>query len=134
MANKPLSIEQLRDKIHTGEAKDPLVFLEAIMNGTDPRKISELYKLIIEIDDLSDGPISEDDWAEVVDYVLLHAKYQPVTISESTSAAKTIAEYMHAKRKQVEMSGGLDNTNMVSFVPLTKEEIKLFKKKFNDEY
>ncbi len=134
MSNKPLKLEELRDLIHTGEAKDPLVVLEAIMNGQDPRSFSGIYELIIEVDSFNDGDVHASDWQDIVDYALNHSKYKPVTLSESSSAAKTIAEYLHAKRKSLEMSGGSSGINNINNDPLTEEEIDLFKETFNDEF
>ncbi len=133
MSQAPLKIDQLRDLIHKGEARDPLVFLEAVMNGQDPRQVSGIYKLILEIDSFTNGDLETTDWSEIVDYALNHAKYKPVSLIESTSAAKTLAEYLHAKRKQIEKLDGNAGDN-ASAVPLTEEEIELFKETFNDEF
>lgn len=133
MSKRPITVEELRSLIHTGEAKDPLVFLESVMNGQDPRRLSDIYKLVLEIQDFSDGNPSPEDWAEIVDLVISNYKYYTVSMGESTNAAKTLAEYLHAKRKNVEISGG-GSSGSVSATPLTEEEIELFKEKFNDEF
>lgn len=134
MSKNQLSIEDLRELINNGEAKDPLVFLEAVMNGQDPRKFSGIYELILEVDAFSDGDIARSDWNEIVDYAINHAKYKEVSLSESTSAAKTIAEYLHAKRKNIEMSSPGDDGYNVANNPLSEEEIELFKERFNEEF
>lgn len=134
MSHKPLTVKDLRELIHEGEAKDPLVFLEAVMNGQDPRRLSSIYELIVEIDSFSDGDISKSDWYEVVDLVMNNFKYHTVTLSESIAASKTLAEYLHAKRKQVELNGGSSGTTSAHDDPLTEEEIELFKEKFNDDF
>lgn len=133
MSQKSLNIEQLRDLIHKGEASDPLVFLESVMNGQDPRNLSGIYKLLTEIDNFTNGDIEKSDWNEIMDYVFDHARFKPVSISESHSAAKTLAEYLHSKRKQVEVTTTSSDSNP-SNDPLTEEEIELFKEKFNDEF
>ena len=92
MPRDPLKIEELRELIRKGEAKDPLVFLESVINGYDPRKFSGIYKLIMEMEDFTGGEITPADWGELVDYAVTHAKYHSVTLNESTSAARTIAE------------------------------------------
>jgi hypothetical protein len=134
MQHKPLSIQDLRELIHEGEAKDPLVFLEAVMNGQDPRRLSSIYELVMEIDSFSDGDISKGDWYEIVDLVMNNFKYHTVTLSESITASKTLAEYLHAKRKQVEVNGGNSGSASAADNPLTDEEIELFKEKFNDDF
>ena len=103
------------------------------MNGQDPRRLSGIYKLIHDINDFSGGEISDSDWAEILDYVTTHYKYHPVPMSDSMGAAKTLAEYLHPKRKQVEISGGASGGH-VNSSPLTGEEIELFKERFNDEF
>lgn len=129
--SETLSIEQLRDLIHKGEAKDPLVFLESVMNGQDPRKQSDLYTLAIDIDEFSDGVPDADDWALIYDMIRMHFKYQSVSLSESTSAAKTISEYLHAKRKQIETK---ESGAMAEVQPLKKAEIKAFLKIYEGEF
>lgn len=133
MSRKPTSVEALRELINKGEAQDPLIFLESVMNGQDPRRLSSIYELIVEIDSFSDGEISKADWCEIVDHVYQRYKYHTVSMSESMSAAKTIAEYMHAKRKQVETLGA-DSVSDPANHPLTADEIELFKEKFNEEF
>lgn len=133
MSKRPITVDELRDLINKGEAKDPLVFLECVMNGQDPRRLSDIYKLVLEVQDFSDGEPSAEDWAEIVDLVIQRYKYYVVSMGESTNAAKTLAEYLHAKRKNVEISGGA-SSGSVANDPLTEEEILLFKEKFNDEF
>ena len=132
MKHKPLTIEDLRSLINKGQAKDPLIFLESVMNGADPRKISSLYKLVEELHEFSDGDPDPSDWAEIVDIVLSEYKYRPVGLGESITAAKTMAEYMYPKRKQVDLNGGSGAGGDVSQNPLTEEEIIIFREKFND--
>ena len=134
MQNNPLTIDQLRHLINKGEAKDPLVFLEAIMNGQDPRRLSSVYELIMEIDSFTNGEITKGDWNELVDHVSTKFKYYPVSISESINAAKTLSEYLHAKRKHLEINGDINSKADPNSNPLTEEEIMLFKEKFNDEF
>lgn len=133
MPSQPITVDKLRELINKGEAKDPLVFLESLMTGQDPRRLSDVYKLVLDIQDFSDGEPSSEDWAEVVDLVMERYKYHSVSMSESANAAKTLAEYLHAKRKNVEITGA-DSANGRASEPLTEEEIELFKEKFNDEF
>lgn len=134
MQPKPLSIEDLRDLINKGEAKDPLIFLESVMNGQDPRRLSSIYELIEEIDSFTNGELSKSDWSEIVDHVRSRYKYHTVSLGDSLAASKTLAEYLHAKRKQVEVNGGQGGTADPTNHPLTSEEVELFKEKFNDDF
>lgn len=132
MSHPNLTIEEFRDKIHTGEAQDPLVYIEAVMMGQDLRQLSVVYDLVMEIEEFSNGAPSASDWAEVVDMVTARYKYRTVSSGESIAAAKSLAEYTHAKRKHIETSDGLSSAKELS--PLTEEEIDLFKEIFNDEF
>jgi hypothetical protein len=134
MHPKSLSIEDLRGLINKGEAKDPLIFLESVMNGHDPRRLSSIYELICEIDSFTNGELSKSDWSEIVDHVTSRYKYHTVPLSDSIAASKTLAEYLHAKRKQVEINGGQSGTADPNNHPLTSEEIELFKERFNDDF
>lgn len=134
MQAKPITIEQLRELINKGEAKDPLVFLESVMNGQDPRKLSAIYELVDEIHSFSNGQPEPADWMELYDFVVTRYKYQNVNIAESMSAAKTLAEYLYPKRKQIESSGLSGSGADPAKNPLTEEEIELFKEKFNEEF
>lgn len=133
MQHENLSIDELRDLIYKNEANDPLVFLESVMTGQDPRQLSSIYELILEIDAFTGGEIGSGDWADIVDHVTSRYKYHVVPMSESMTAAKTLAEYLHAKRKSIEITG-VDLDSNVSVNPLTADEIELFKEKFNDEF
>lgn len=134
MTHRAISVEELRDLINKGQAQDPLIFLESIMNGQDPRKLSGIYKLVCDIDDFSGSEPSRDDWYEIVEYVTSHLKYHHVSVGDSMSAAKTLSEYLHAKRKQVEVTGGAGQVADPAQHPLSEEEIELFKEKFNAEF
>lgn len=133
MSQTPLKIEELRDLINKGEINDPLIFLESIMSGQDPRRTSSIYELIMEMDSFTNGEITPADWNELVDHVINHSKYKHVSLTESTNAAKTLAEYLHAKRKHIEKVDRSLNGD-VSANPLTEEDIELFKEKFNDDF
>lgn len=133
MTIKALSVEELRQRIHEGQMKDPLVFLEAIMSGQDPRRLSEIYQLVCELDDMTNGDLAPEDWAELVDLVRSRYMYHTVSLSESIAASKTLAEYLHPKRKQIDHNS-LGSTGDGVATPLTKEEINLFKEVFDDEF
>ncbi len=130
--SKSLNIEEFRELIHQGEASDPLIFLESVMNGQDPRRYSEVYQLALDIDDFSGGCPGPDEWAEMFDKIRVLLKYKPVSLSESTTAAKTIAEYLHAKRKQVETKN-LDNEQGQP-AKLSKKEIRAFLKIYEGDF
>ncbi len=129
---KPLTIEQFRDQIHAGNASDPLIFLESIMNGQDPRRLSDIYKLALDIEEFGDGVPTPEEWADLFDLIRTACKYHTVSLSESSSAAKTCAEYLHAKRKSIENIDG--NRDTISADPLSKKEIKTFLKIYEEDF
>jgi len=131
--SQKLSIIELREKIHIGQANDPLVFLEAIMTGQDPRFTSDLFNIVESIQDFTDGEPTPDDWSDLYKYVTEHMKYQEVTIAQSVNAAKSLSEYLHPKRKQIDVIGTI-NQDSAKIESLTIEEVELFKEKWNDEY
>ena len=131
---QPLTIQNLRELIHQGEAKDPLVFLESVMSGNDPRQLSDIYELIEEIDSFTGGDISQGDWSDIVDLVSTFYKYRTVSLSDSIGASKTLAEYLHAKRKQIDINTDSSSSGILANNLLTEEEIEIFKEKFNDDF
>lgn len=133
MEKANISIEELRSRIQSGECSDPIVFLESISRGEDPRKTSLIYDLVNDINDFSDGFPCKSDWEELTKLVNRHYKYEKVSVGDSLSAAKTLAEYLHAKKKQIDINQS-DKSVDSSSQPLTEEEIILFKETFNDEF
>lgn len=133
MTTKPLTIAELRNRINAGEGKDPLVFLEAVMNGQDPRSISEVFKLAQLIQEFSEGEPTPADWAEIYQLICETAKFGVSSIGESITGAKSLAEYLHPKRKQIDVNG-IGGQGTAEVTELTEEEIELFKEKFNDEF
>ena len=131
MPHKKITIEEFKTMIKNGEAEDPLLFLEAIMNGKDPRKSSRLYDIITEINNAGGMP-DLNDWSEIVNIVLNEHDCEEVTIGESITASKSLAEYLHAKKKQIEMNATVGEGG--STKPLTESEIELFKEVWNDEF
>ena len=130
MAEDRVSIDELRGRIHDGECSDPIVLLESLVAGVDPRRTSELYDLIEEISDF--GFPDDSDWQSILNLVRGKFKYDSVSISESHSAAKTLAEYLHSKRKQIDIN--TNNSEEASVPELTELEIETFKQVWNDEF
>ncbi len=132
MSNEQLTIDEYKELIHTGKFFDPMVFLECIVQGSDPRNISNIYNLLEEIKTFEGDSICQSSWEELRNLLLSEHKYNIVSIEQSFQAAKTIAEYLHPKRKQVDIYG--NNNDSGSSTKLTVEEIDLFKERFNDEF
>lgn len=131
MTQKKLTIDDFRNMIKEGKAEDPLLFLESIMNGKDPRKTSRLHDIVSEINDTGGLP-DLNDWNEITTIILEEHECEEVSVGDSLTASKTLAEYLHAKKKQIEMNTNIGEGS--SAKPLTENEIELFKEVWNDEF
>ena len=132
MASKKLTVVEMRRQIKEGEAKDPLAFLDAIMNGQDPRESSEILQLVQDITEFNDGDIPREEWQELLIMLNYGGIFKQVNLDSSFAAAKTLAEYLYPKRKQIDT--GDSSTALASDNPLTESEIDIFKARFNEEY
>lgn len=130
-----ISIAEMRDRINKNELVDPLITLESIMNGQDPRRVSELYKRVMDIEEMNhpDSDINRGDWETLVDFVINHAKYELVAIKQTLAAAKILAEYVHPKLKNTDEKGGSAVLSEIS-KDLTADEVRLFKEVYNEEF
>lgn len=126
---KKLNIEQYRKAVAKGKLKDPLIFLDGIMNGEDLTEKSALYEFISELEGLP----TEDEFDYIVKLVRLHLKYDAVKVSDRLRAAERLAEYLHPKLKTEEKASSRVESDD-SFTPLKEEEIILLREKFNELY
>jgi len=113
-------------------AAEPLKFLAALMNGTDPREFSSVYTMaqIIEDDNFGDPP-TEAQWEELLELIDKQCKHKPVDVGASLTAARTIAEYQHAKRKSIEV---VSSSAEIAIPELTENEFDLFEAWFDDQF
>jgi hypothetical protein len=113
----------------------PHLFLASIMAGIDPRpdksQIFELVKEMIGNEDIEGLP-SLDDWATLKNLVFEHYQKEFVVLGDSIGASKELLQYMYPKKKAIEVSGEMGH--LVKVVPLTKEEVDTFEKRFLDEF
>ncbi len=130
-------IDQFRELIESGEATDPLVFLETITSGQDPRTLSTLHTIIEEITEFDDTDLpTPDDWQRLIRLVRAKYRYQPVSLQESQNAANILMRHLHPSLKQVASHNtnvSIDNTPTQP-PPLSLEEIQLFRKVFDEEF
>lgn len=117
----------------------PGEFLAMIMAGQDPRPMdSPLYELVkrIQFREFAGGDAypTPAEWSDIIDMVLNSDEYRRsrIGIEQSLRASEKLMEYLHAKMKAVEVSGGLDVKLEVT--PLTGDELDAFKAKFEDEF
>ena len=112
--------------------QEPLEFLAQVMAGIDPRQKSEILQLVDTIEEENFGdPPDEEQWESIKRLVKRLYVHQPVPLGVSASAARTIAEYRHAKRKSLEITEVGSRTTITD---LTDAELDLFEAWFNDQY
>lgn len=112
--------------------QEPLEFLAQVMAGIDPRQKSEILQLVDTIEEENFGdPPDEEQWESIKRLVKRLYAHQPVPLGVSASAARTIAEYRHAKRKSLEITEVGSRTTITD---LTDAELDLFEAWFNDQY
>jgi hypothetical protein len=125
----------LRIAIESKNLDDPLVFLNSIMQGHDPRALSQTYQKVLELEQVQNfeehDPV--DLCQELIELIKQDLKFEPVGVRDSINAGKILSEYVHAKRKSVEITEGTSQTN-TALVPLSEAEIQEFKEIFNDEF
>ena len=120
-----------------GNKLSPLQFLEAIQSGQDPRRLSRIYEMVRDIQDFNDGPPDEEEWFELLKVVEESYKFKPVSLDQSVSAAKTLAEYRHKKMKADELGSKAANDDAeFSYLkePLTEAELVEFYEVFGEEF
>jgi len=129
-----ITIEQYKKAMNEGRLSNPLLFLESVSQGADTRRVSRVYKLVCEIEEFEGETISQSSWEELRKLIHEEFEFGIVSLSESITAAKTLAEYLYPKRKQVDISNNDSTTRSGSSINLTEEEIELFKEKFNEYF
>lgn len=109
--------------------RDPVELLTGLTNGVDLRQHSAVYRWLQEWEQANeDEPPDQFDWAMLCELIKNEGRFVPVTTAESLTAQKTLLEYLHSKHKSIDVNVGLNET---AVTPLTREEIKLFERKFN---
>lgn len=113
----------------------PLEFLTKIMGGQDPRKNSHIYKHLLQIEaQFGPGvppPEGSWHWDDMVEMIKNDYQEAPVSLQESQSAAKQVAEYVHSKKRNIQVHAEVTN---IDVTPLTAREIILFQEKFDGRY
>ena len=124
--------EQIAEICQKENIPSPLEFLTQIMNGKDPRRISEIYRLVLYLEDeYGEDPPDIWDWLELTELIKREYRFSIVEIGKSQDAAKQLMEYTHPKRKSVEKTV----TNKASEASeITRKEARILKKVFELEY
>ena len=82
-SNKPITIEHYKKLIDMKVLDDPLLFLDAIVKGKDPRAISDLSAKVLEID----VTMLDQNSINIIEDLKDILKYKPVPVKESIAAA-----------------------------------------------
>lgn len=110
----------------------PIEFLTEIMGGTDPRRVSLVYKLVCQLEETyGESAPDEWDWLVLVDLIKTEYRGSIVELSKSQDAAKQLIEYQHPKRKSVEhknVAASLETS------PLSNKEIRAIRRRFDLEF
>lgn len=124
--------EQLKSLSEEYGFIDPVTLLQGFANGQDLRNHSLVYLKILEMEnEFGDEPPDVWAWDELVELIKDHHRFLPVERGISKDAAKTLLEYMHNKKKAVEVT---DKTSSGEVTELTKAEIRRFNRIFKNEY
>ena len=132
MAKSELLHEDVQKLLDEGKLEGPLRMFAQVMLGQDPRHIDVLAERILEINEF--GYPDEDDWEQLVAFAETRYKHRSVDIKTSMDAAKSLAEYLHPKRKALELTGNIDAGVSAKISPLTEEEVEIFKEKFDGSF
>lgn len=109
---------------------DPTRLLIGLTNGVDLRKQSAIYKWLIAFEEQfgeNEAP-DEIEFEQLKEIIKEEAKYAFVTLDQSLTAQKTLLEYMHPKKKSVDLTANVSST---AVTPLKASEIRRFKRKFD---
>ncbi len=129
---------EVTKKLQDMGIEDPHLFLCEIMAGHDPRgTIGKLYQYVEEAskaEDIETGLPPIDFWKLIKELVFEDPvlKCDPISLGKSADAAKELLAYMYPKLKNVEVSGDMEH--LVKVVPLSKEEIDKFEKRFISDF
>lgn len=124
--------EKLKETCDELGLLDPMILLVGLANGKDLTATSLLFKWMENhISENGDEPPDEFDWFELCEIIKQHMQYCIVDESTKLNAQKTIAEYLHSKKKSLELT---DKTVQASITDLSTKEIKRFQRVFNKEY
>ncbi len=126
---------EVTQKLQDMGIAEPHLFLCEVMAGHDPRGVpGQLFELVKSMSQNEDefGAPNAEAWEMLKLLVFAEYKVDPITLARSADAAKELLTYMYPKLKNVEVSGDLEH--LVKVVPLSKDEIDAFEKRFNDDY
>ena len=125
--------EEVEQACAEAGAKEPLEFLAALVSGHDPRQLSDVYIMAETIEEENFGdPPNDEQWEELLNLIRQQYKHSPVPVAVSKSAATTLAEYQHSKRKSIEIHAAAGGP--VDLPPLTEKELELFEEWFSAQF
>lgn len=129
-----ISLEQKIQQICAdNDLQDPMVLLVAAANGIDLTRRSKLYEMLVSLEEEFIGDVPDyESWVSFIKKAKKEFRYMPISQSAQLSAQKNVAEYLHAKKKSVDVNANANVQMQVS--PLSRKEARIFTKAFNREY
>jgi len=113
---------------------DPVVLLIGAANGIDLSSRSKIYERILELENEYGENVPDPmDYSELTDLIRSEFRYTPIERKDMITAQKTLSEFMHAKKKALDIKG-MEETESGKVEDLTRSEIRLFKKRFDEHY
>ena len=124
--------QQLKEVSEEFNFIDPVTLLQGIANGVDLRGHSKAYLWVLE-HEASNGDELPDmwEWEDIVELIKSEFRFLPVDKGTSLQAQKVLIEYMHNKRKAVEIT---DKSSSGEVTKLNRADIKRVERIFKNEY
>jgi len=111
---------------------EPIQFLTNMMGGIDPRRVSIVYLKIQALEEeYGNEPPDAWDWMDLVELIKQEYRGSIIEIGKSQDAAKQLLEYMHPKRKAMDI---VTTHKTITDIPLSKNEVKRIRKQFDLDY
>jgi len=111
---------------------DPVTLLQGFANGQDLRSHNIIYEMVLDLEHKYGDKLPDVwDYDELIDLIKNEYRFLPVERGISKDAAKTLLEYMHNKKKALEVT---DKSTVGAVGELSRAEIKRFERIFKNEY
>ena len=124
--------QQLKEVSEEFNFIDPVTLLQGLANGVDLRGHSKAYLWVLDHEAQNGDEIPGVwEWEDLAELIKSEFRFLPIDKGTSLQASKVLIEYMHNKKKAVEVT---DKTSSGEVTELTRNEIKRVQKIFKNEY
>jgi hypothetical protein len=125
---------KLKGVSHELDLLDPVTLLLGTANGCDLSSRSTVYEKALDIEEqLKNGQVDEFAIMELISDVKAHNRWRPVSDQQQTAAQKQLSEFLHGKKKNIDIDAKVSTVSQ-DVKPLSKREIRNFRKAFNKDY